>query len=136
MATSNIALLHNFVQPMPATAKDMQDVMKRDHVLLDEVDVIHVILYDTDPAYRLLLAAIDRGSSVSGATTTDDVLAALKIKAYAHEHGGFPLVEAAREHQLMLLMRRVAKKYNISRKQRKEAALARYFLSQTPTNNT
>ena len=58
--TSNIALLHNFVQPMPATAKEMQDVMGRDHVLLGEADVIHKELYDTDPAYRLLLAAIDR----------------------------------------------------------------------------
>jgi len=107
---------------LPATSKDLlaQSEPAPPSSLFAGVWDLHHKLYD-DPDYKQYLNAYNRDMAVEGSITCDEVKAAEMIRDEAKKQG-LVMIQSAKLAEIIRPLRRVMKKGNIARKQRRELA--------------
>ena len=106
---------------LPANVTDLlaQRVVKRTVTLLDEVEQAMTAIYD-EPQYMRFREAIDNGDAVEGSIFADDIVSAQMIRKKA-EVLGLHQVEEADLTLIAQKLRAAERRFNASRKQRKNA---------------
>ena len=107
------------IAPLPATRDELlaRKTMKRGPSLNDDVDRIHVILWD-NPDYQRFLNAVFDSDAVEGSCTADNFEAARMIRSYATENKDFYYVSKKNLTTLVKSMSVVLRRYHMSRHER------------------
>jgi hypothetical protein len=114
--------------PSPATVDDLiaQRITLATRTLNQDIEQIHLMLWGENQEYRAYLEEIWASEAIEGSLIADDYSAAEIIRKFAQsEQQGdlFPLAKRAKKHSIMLSMHVVLKRYNQTRKQRRDMAL-------------
>jgi hypothetical protein len=91
--------------------------MKRGPNLNDDVDRIHVILWD-NPDYRRFHDAVFDSDAVEGSLAADNYQAAGMIREYARQHDEFHYIGRKNLTTLVKSMNVVLRRYHMSRQER------------------
>jgi len=107
------------VTPLPATRDELvaRKTMKRGPSLNDDVDRIHVVLWE-DPIYKGFHEAVFDSDAVEGSLAADNFKAAEMIREYAKEHKDFYYVSKKNLTTLVKSMNVVLRRYHMSRHER------------------
>ena len=104
---------------LPATRDELlaRKTMKRGPTLNDDVDRIHVILWD-NPDYRRFHDAVFDADAVEGSLTADNFEAARIIREYARQHDEVSYIGRKNLTTLVKSMNVVLRRYHMSRQER------------------
>jgi len=107
------------IAPLPATRDELlaRKTMKRGPSLNDDVDRIHVILWD-NPDYKKFHDAVFDADAVEGSCTADNFEAARMLREFAAKHEEFVYVAKKNLTTLVKSMSVVLRRYHMSRHER------------------
>jgi hypothetical protein len=108
---------------MPTTSKGLLDqrTRMRKRTLNQDVEAIHLKLWDEDPDYQLLFRAIYKEEAVEGSFPAENFLAAQRVRVCAQQHE-FTIAAGANLTAIVKALLRVRILLQQGRKQRRKLA--------------
>jgi hypothetical protein len=121
--SDNAVPLHPQPPALPTTSAGLlaqrQRVRKR--TLNQDVEAVHLRLWDEEPDYQLLFRSIYKEEAIEGSFLSEDFLASQKIQLYARQHG-FEIAGAANLTAIRKSLNHVRLLLQQGRKQRRKLA--------------
>jgi len=107
---------------LPTTVADLMAMKKsgKSRTVNDEVDFIHLRVWEGIPEYVSYLDAVGSEQAIEGSLVADDLEAARIIRDYAQEHG-IHVVGSLKLHTIRRALLVVLRRYRISRSERRDA---------------